>query len=243
LALSDLHLGRKNGRVKDPNTLTPLVEGFDRVLLLGDIVDHWYLREEQVKEWEEGLLRAIRRAGVEEILWFRGNHDANRADGMDYALIDRILYIHGHAAFSRLRGKGDLKERIGELNRRKFGPHRRASRMDKAGWRIVEGAYERLPQHLARLLFWSRLARRRLAGLARQAAPDPLGLGAIVFGHTHCAGFGQWDGLDLYNLGGWMTNTQPCGFESEGLEVRLRAVEFRAGRPRWGRCLARRGYR
>src|SRR5438045_4047456 len=42
LALSDLHLGRVITHAKSPEVIAPLVEGFERVLLLGDIVDHWY---------------------------------------------------------------------------------------------------------------------------------------------------------------------------------------------------------
>src|SRR5689334_4980552 len=76
LALSDLHLGRDITHARNPEVIAPLVDGFERVLLLGDIVDHWYTSSEQARNYEERIARVCKKAGVREIIYFRGNHDA-----------------------------------------------------------------------------------------------------------------------------------------------------------------------
>ena len=50
LALSDLHLGRSSSRILRPESLAALVAGFDRVLLLGDVVDEWYVTRAQAHD-------------------------------------------------------------------------------------------------------------------------------------------------------------------------------------------------
>jgi metallophosphoesterase superfamily enzyme len=103
LALSDLHLGRVTTYARAPEALEPLVAGFPRVLLLGDIIDHWYTHPQQAKELEERLFAVCRAAGVKKIIYFRGNHDAC-TDGEEFALLNGVLYLHGHAVYHRLKG-------------------------------------------------------------------------------------------------------------------------------------------
>ena len=38
---------------------------------------------------------ALNEAGVREVVYFRGNHDACIAEGEEFALLDGILYLHG----------------------------------------------------------------------------------------------------------------------------------------------------
>src|SRR5206468_4034279 len=131
LVLSDLHLGRVTTYAHAPEVIAPLVEGFDRVLLLGDIIDHWYTHPHQIQELERRIFAVCKSAGAKEVLYFRGNHDACADAGEEFALIDGILYLHGHAVYHSLPGDGCPKTRIKSFNTRKFGPTRLASRVDK----------------------------------------------------------------------------------------------------------------
>src|SRR5690349_3038746 len=94
LALSDLHLGRMTTYAHAPEVIAPLVEGFDRVLLLGDIIDHWYTHPQQARQLEQRIRQTCKAAGVKEVIYFRGNHDACISGGEEYALIDGLLYLH-----------------------------------------------------------------------------------------------------------------------------------------------------
>jgi UDP-2,3-diacylglucosamine pyrophosphatase LpxH len=76
LALSDLHLGRVITHARAPEIIAPLVEGFDRVLLLGDIVDHWYTSASEARNYETRIRKVCAAAGVKQVVYFRGNHDA-----------------------------------------------------------------------------------------------------------------------------------------------------------------------
>ncbi|MCW8131018.1 MAG: metallophosphoesterase family protein [Planctomycetota bacterium] len=238
VAISDLHLGRKSSRVHAPEDLAPLVEGFDRVLLLGDIIDHWYLTAERIRELEAAVRAACHKAGARQVVWFRGNHDAATEAAEDYAVLHGVLYLHGHALYHRLEGEGSLNERIGDLNERKFGPKRVSSRLNKRGWALIGAAYERIPQDLCRPLVWhwgTKLRVRKLAGEIQEAGAETVR--AMVFGHSHCPGMKRLDGLTVFNLGGWMKNTRACGFVKEGPRCRLVAIENGKGPPRWGATL------
>ena len=126
LALSDLHLGRATTYAHSPEILAPLIQGFSRVLLLGDIIDHWYTGLQQAKDLEERILAVCRASGAKEVIYFRGNHDACTDDAEEFALLDRVLYLHGHALYHRLKGKGAAAVRMKALNTRKFGLSRTA---------------------------------------------------------------------------------------------------------------------
>lgn len=237
VALSDLHLGRSTSRLHEPEEIGPLVAGFDRVLLLGDILDHWYLTHQQIKNLEQRVRHACHKAGARQVVWFRGNHDAATEEGEEYAVLHGVLYLHGHALYHRLQGEGPLKERIGDLNDRKFGK-RIASRLNKRGWALIGAAYERIPQALARPLVWhwgTRHRVRRLAGEVQEAGAE--NVRAMVFGHSHCPGVKQVDRLTVFNLGGWMKNTRACGFVKEGPLCKLVQIENGHRQPHWGKVV------
>lgn len=236
LALSDLHLGRPHSRIRTPADLAPLLEGFGSIFLLGDIVDHWYLPPAQARDLEAAVREVCRHAGVKEVLWFRGNHDANTETAEELALWHGVLYFHGHALYHKLRGTGPAVARIHALNQKKFGPHRVESRRGKPFWQLVEMAYSRVPQQLASPVAWNRLARKRLLALTQEVAPKG-GVRAVVFGHTHCPGLRHVGGLPVFNLGGWMRNTRACGFMREGPQAQLVQIENRRGSIRWGEAL------
>ena len=109
LVLSDLHLGRVTTYAHAPEVIAPLVEGFDRVMLLGDIIDHWYTHPKQAAALEERIREVCKSGGVREVIYFRGNHDACHESGEEFRVLDGYLYLHGHVVYQRLPGEGETK--------------------------------------------------------------------------------------------------------------------------------------
>ncbi|MBI3832302.1 MAG: metallophosphoesterase family protein [Planctomycetes bacterium] len=238
VAFSDLHLGRKNSRLHTPEELAPLAQGFDRVLLLGDILDHWYLTPHQIKDLEARVRNVCHKAGARQVVWIRGNHDAATEGGEEYALLHGVLYLHGHALYHKLKGNGPLAERIRDLNDRKFGHRRISSRLNKRGWALFDVAYRNIPQALCRPLVWHWGTRHKVRKLAGEVAENgDASVRALVFGHSHCPAVKRVGDLTVFNLGGWMKNTRACGFIKEGTRCRLVSIENGHGAPRWGKVL------
>lgn len=236
LALSDLHLGRGPSCLREAKQLRPLVDGFERVLLLGDIVDEWYVTPERAGELAAEVDAVCRSGGAKEVVWFRGNHDANSSAGAEYVLLAGVLYLHGHALFHKLSRSGDAAQRMADLNRRKFGPQRLGSRKDKAHWSLIERAYERIPQEWIAPVAWNPMMRRRARKLAEELQSDEP-IRALVFGHTHVPGAKRAGELELLNLGGWMSNATACGFVREGSHAKLLRIRNRRHEPRWSETL------
>jgi predicted phosphodiesterase len=234
LALSDMHLGRVSSSIQTPESLAPLVEGFDRVLLLGDVVDEWYLSHQQAQELEQRVRDVCRSGGAKEVLWCSGNHDANRQESEDYALIDGVVYLHGHAVYNELNGSGPLRDQIRAMNTERFGPERSGSRKDKHTWRMVEHAYRSFPHVLLVPLLWRSSIKRKMLAVAREVAKEGP-VHAMVLGHSHAPGVRHLHALHVFNLGGWMQNTRACGFIHEHGWGRLVQVEKKRGQPQWGR--------
>jgi len=236
VCLSDLHLGRVTTFAKAPEVIEPLVEGFDRVLLLGDIIDHWYTRPEQVKELEERIHAVCKRAGVKKVMYFRGNHDACTDTGEEFALIDGILYLHGHAVYHRLKGDGCPTTRIKSLNDKKFGTFRSASRVDRHVWTVIDRVYGSIPMALLSPIAWPWPVTQRIKALVKELAPHG-GVGGVVLGHSHRPGVRKLGDLSLFNLGGWMKNTRAYGFVRDYNTIRLVHVENRRKTLRWGHVI------
>ena len=59
----------------------------------------------------------------------------------------------------------------------------------------------------------------------------------MVLGHSHRPGVRNFDGLTLFNLGGWMKNTRACAFVREGPRIQLIQIENRRHQLRWGKVL------
>lgn len=236
LALSDLHLGRDITHAKNPEVIAPLVEGFERVLLLGDIVDHWYTSTEQARDYEARIDGVCKKAGVREIIYFRGNHDACTEQGEEFALLDGVLYLHGHAVYHKLHGEGEALERIKALNEKKFGTHRVNSRANQKVWTFVERMYGRIPMHLMMPFKFPVHVRKRIKALVDEVAPDG-GVRAVVLGHSHRPGVRHYRGMELFNLGGWIKNTRACGFARHGKHTQLVQIDMRGKIMRWGKVL------
>ena len=251
LALSDLHLGRKHSRLKKAKDLKPLLEGFEQIMLLGDILDLWYLTKTNAQELEGQLRETCREAGAKKVQWFRGNHDASIEDACEFVLDHHVMYFHGHAIFSKLLGEGNIEARIQILNKKHYGDHRHGSRHGKSSWTWVEKAYASIPQRMLTPLMWNPILKRRLLLMAHEVGgieakirglPDhkPMLPGgpvrAAVFGHSHCPGVRKFKGLTVFNLGGWVSNTRACGFIQEGRQGRLVMIE-NLRHPHWGKVL------
>ena len=236
LVLSDLHLGRVTTYAHAPEVIAPLVEGYDRVLLLGDIIDHWYTHPQQARDLEERIFRVCKSAGVKEVLYFRGNHDACTESGEEFALIDGILYLHGHAVYHRLPGEGCAKTRIQDLNSKKFGSFRMASRADRHVWTVVDRVYGSIPMAILSPIAWPWPVMRRIEMLVKEVAPHG-GVRGVVLGHSHRPGTRNIKDLRLFNLGGWMKNTRAYAFVREHSQVKLVHIENRSHQLRWGHVL------
>lgn len=236
LVLSDLHLGRVTTYAHAPEVIAPLVEGFDRVLLLGDIIDHWYTKEHQVRELEERIFEVCKKAGVKEVLYFRGNHDACTDCGEEFALIDGVLYLHGHAVYHSLPGEGPPTARIRKLNSKKFGPTRLASRVDKHVWTVIDKVYGAIPMALLSPIAWPWPVTRRIKALVAELAPHG-GVRGVVLGHSHRPGVRRMGELTLFNLGGWMKNTRAFAFVRDHHRAKLIHIENRSHTLRWGHVL------
>jgi predicted phosphodiesterase len=236
LVLSDLHLGRVTTYAHAPEVIAPLVEGFERVLLLGDIIDHWYTHPRQVKALEQRILSVCKSGGVREVIYFRGNHDACCETGEEFRVLDGMLYLHGHVVYQRLPGAGATHERIAELNARKYGSHLSASRLDKRIWTVIDRVYGTIPMAMISPFAWPLPVLWRIRTLVTEVAP--LGtIRGVVLGHSHRPGVRQFDGLTLFNLGGWMKNTRACAFVREGPRIQLVHIENRRHHLRWGKVL------
>ena len=236
LALSDLHLGRVITHARSPEVIAPLVEGFERVLLLGDIVDHWYTSAEQARNFEHRIRGVCKSAGVKDVVYFRGNHDACMEEGEEFALIDGILYLHGHAVYHDIRGEGCPETRIKALNEEKFGPYRQDSRSRNLVWKIIDRMYGEIPMAMMLPFKWPIPVVRRIKALADEVAPDG-GVRGVVLGHSHRPGVRRYRGMTLFNLGGWMRNTRAYGFVRHGGHIQLIHIDFRGKRLKWGRVL------
>ena len=236
LALSDLHLGRVTTCAHAPEALAPLVQGFSRVLLLGDIIDHWYTHPQQARELEERVLAVCRAGGAKKVIYFRGNHDACTAGGEEFALLNGVLYLHGHAVYHRLKGIGPAAARIQALNTRKFGLRRATSRAGRHVWTVVDRVYGSIPMALLNPLAWPWPIKRRIRALVREVAPHG-GVRGVVLGHSHRPGVRQVGELTLFNLGGWIKNTRAYAFLREGDRVKLVHIENRGHHLRFGQIL------
>jgi UDP-2,3-diacylglucosamine pyrophosphatase LpxH len=236
LVLSDLHLGRVTTYAHAPEVIAPLVEGFDRVLLLGDIIDYWYTRPQQAAALEARIRAVCKAAGVKEVLYFRGNHDACAETAEDFALIDGILYLHGHAVYHALHGDGCATTRIKALNDKKFGPKMSASRIDRHIWTVIDRVYGRIPMALLSPIAWPWPVMKRIEALVKEVAPQG-GVQGVVLGHTHRPGVKTFNNLKMFNLGGWMKNTRAYGFVRDKHNVSLIHIENRQKQLRWGEVL------
>lgn len=102
LILSDLHLGLPDvpcGRpIRTPESIEPLLEGIDRLVLNGDTADiHQPRYMELARKLLEQLTAMVARKGI-QLVRISGNHDFDEAN-LSYLELGwgRIMVTHGHA--------------------------------------------------------------------------------------------------------------------------------------------------
>jgi UDP-2,3-diacylglucosamine pyrophosphatase LpxH len=204
--LSDLHLGAANSRHREAERLLwQASRHTDRIILNGDIVDHWNL-----PRWPsahlatlESLRRLARRV---EVVWIAGNHEENGRP--EYAVLDLplrkqyrfasagvpILCQHGHQYDNFLQDHpimtwlGDILYNLAQ---------------------VVD------PTH--RFARWLKHRSKYLLACAEAVADGAVhdarrgGCGVVAVGHTHLAGLTEMeDGICYANTGCW--TEKPASF-------------------------------
>lgn len=227
--LSDVHLGSKHCHAAELADFLATVH-CERLYLVGDIVDLWYLAQKRAK-WGQAhnrvveALHALRRAGT-TIVYVPGNHDRpiRRFCGLALPAMQvrrrtvhvtadgrRLLVTHGDD-YDAITHFGSLQEKFG----------------DWLYYRILSGnqLLNRVRTRFG-LRYWSLsefLKRRSAAAesyIARfvQAGLDDArrrGLDGIVCGHIHRAGLVQHDGLVYANDGDWVESLTALAEEGDG---------------------------
>jgi UDP-2,3-diacylglucosamine pyrophosphatase LpxH len=197
--VSDLHLGAANSRHrKIERLLWEAARHTDRIVLNGDIVDHWGLQRWPLPHC--ATLDSLRRLAARvEVVWVAGNHEGSRARAssfFDQPLVDEyrflsagvpVLCLHGHQ-YDRFVRDHPVLTWLGDL---------------------VYGLAQAIdPTHgTAR---WLKLRSKTLlacaeavaAGAVREARRGKCGL--VAAGHTHLARVTELeDGLCYANTGCW----------------------------------------
>jgi UDP-2,3-diacylglucosamine pyrophosphatase LpxH len=242
VVLSDLHLGRASSYARTPEIIAPLLDGAERVLLLGDCIDTWYSTPSQAQDWEAGLRDICQKSGCKEVVFFRGNHDAWLKNAHDYALLDGVLYLHGQILAHSISGHGTLPEQIQALNQKHYGPERIGSRHKKLIHSMIEHLYNTVPTPLIRPIAWWPSALNRLKKFVAQVALEVGGaekIRGVVMGHSHRFGLKKLGANSplLFNLGGWLRNTRACAFVRDGHSVKLIQINNHQQPVRWGKTL------
>lgn len=241
LILSDTHLGSpRAGSALSADALRPLWQGFDRLVLNGDVAEihHPKLRVRAVQEASR-LLELCEEDGVEPTL-ISGNHDpfvgAKRvlfmADG-------QVLITHGdtfHPAVAPWsREAGVLKQELHEVMASLPTPGRRlddkltaAEHAHLKHWMESDPEAGELKLSHALLKPWIPLQvfyhwwryPTLAARFARQHAPAAR---FLIFGHTHRGGIWFRDGVNVINTGcfGFPSRPRAVIIDDDTLEVRM----------------------
>lgn len=258
LILSDLHLGLPDvpcGRPpRTPQTLAPLLDQSDHLILNGDIADiHHIHHREQALKLLDATLNLAARAGI-SVTRINGNHDFDPTQ-LDFAdLFDgAILVTHGHAFSDSMLPWTPAHKAISrtlfaarERNQRTFeGFLSAAGEAAMSQW--SEPATYREPTALisiglnpwrvAKVLAWWRKFPREAALFADRFRPDAR---LVVCGHSHRAG--SWmvaatpAGIPRHvlNTGGFTFPSSPRAVLIDDspteLQIEMRAISHRGGR-------------
>lgn len=227
--LSDLHLGAGHCHATELADFLGAIE-CDRLYLLGDIVDLWWLSSRRA-HWGAAenrvieRMHAMRRAGT-EIVYVPGNHDrpARRLCGLVLPAMRvrrrvvhvtadgrRLLLVHGDD-YDAVTQFGNLQEKFGDwlydrilTGNRWFNLMRRRLRLRY--WSLAEFLKRR-----------SSAAERYIARFVEAGLDDARrrGLDGIVCGHIHRAALEHRDGMIYANDGDWVENLTACVEEMDG---------------------------
>lgn len=197
--VSDLHLGAANSRHREAERfLWQASRHTERIILNGDIVDHWNL-----PRWPAGhlsMLESLRRlARRVEVVWIAGNHEESGPQVqavLDLPLVRQyrftsagvpILCQHGHQYDNFLQAHpimtwfGDFFYNLAQI----IDPTHRLARWLKHRSKILLACAQAVTE-----------------GAVRDARRG--GCGIVAVGHTHLAGLSEMDdGICYANTGCW----------------------------------------
>jgi UDP-2,3-diacylglucosamine pyrophosphatase LpxH len=197
--LSDLHLGAANSRHREAfRLLRRAARRTDRLILNGDIVDHWDLirwPREHLRTLD-GLRRLARRV---EVVWVWGNHEGTPDEAtavLGLPFVEQYHFasagvpavcLHGHQ-FDSFLDDHPFLTRLGDLT------YQAAQALD--------------PTH--RLARWGKHRSKVLLATAKAVAAGALrvarraGCGLVAAGHTHLPALREADdGVCYANTGCW----------------------------------------
>lgn len=242
--ISDLHLGTGSARADDIAFFLKRVT-CDRLYLVGDILDMWWLRHRW--RWPASHTTVLRRLlklsskGV-EIIYVPGNHDdaARPYSGMEFGGIRIEMAVKHTCADGRtlLVCHGDhydlvvrTRPWLGKIGSVGYEALLRANRLWNAGRRTMGLPYHSLAQAVKQrvkhaCMYISRYEEVLLAEAARG------GCDGVVCGHIHKAELRQVGTLTYANCGDWV---ESCTALVEHEDGRLELLDGLAFNASWRR--------
>ena len=257
--ISDVHFRDPASWVQETSSLRPLLDGVNRMVVNGDLMDTQVLDEPAAVVSE---LKSFFAANVPETIYITGNHDPDISDLHEWSARDGQVWLtHGDVLYDNVAPWGQL---AGEIARRVQVHTARLSPGEFARietrLRIFRQACLNLPREHdpSKRGLWAKLRRmaaatfpphrvlimlavwrampHRAAELARRQRS---GARVIVMGHTHAAGvWPQPDGRVVINTGSFCS---PRGGQIVDLAedaIRVRRLERRRGALRAGEVIA-----
>jgi UDP-2,3-diacylglucosamine pyrophosphatase LpxH len=202
LILSDVHLGSDCSRAGDATRLLKQYR-FRRLILLGDIFADLNFRRLTKEHWKFlGYIRKLSNPKRDvEVVWVEGNHDQGLTDIMSHLVGVRVyqeyawefaglrhLAIHGHQ-FDRVVANNLKLNYLGTLIYLQF------QKLDLKGKPIAR-FIDRLNTR------WLRMSAKVASGALSYARLKKAQ--RIFCGHTHEPMQEQREGIEYFNVGGWV---------------------------------------
>jgi UDP-2,3-diacylglucosamine pyrophosphatase LpxH len=218
LILSDLHLGSECSRARDA-TRVLRENRFHRLILLGDIFADLNFARLTKDHWKFlGAIRKLSNPKREvEIVWVEGNHDHGLSNLMSHLVGVKVfqeyswtfdglrhLAIHGHQ-FDRFVINNMRVNYLGTLL------YLQLQKMDFKGKPIAR-FIDRLNTR------WLRMTEKVASGALHYARLN--GADLIFCGHTHVAMHQEEDGVQYFNVGGWVdSHPTYLTIDYEGVQI------------------------
>ena len=248
LILSDLHLGHRASRIKDPEQLAPLFQGSSSIIFNGDTAEMRHTTDRPIGRKLAAELARICHQEGRKAFFVNGNHDPtvsniNHLDLHQGAVLvthGDILFL-GVAPWSRVAKHYLMKHReiLGDLGPEDFTDFEKrllATKRTAIELQLIEPALtdERWPslQLLLRQFwpphrpfmilkaFWETPG--KAANLARVFRPQAR---FILVGHTHFPGAWKIDPRIVINTGGFVPIFGACAAIIDSKRIELRQVD------------------
>jgi len=218
LILSDVHLGSECSRAGDATRLLKQ-HRFRRLILLGDIFADLNFRRLTKEHWKFlGYIRKLSNPKRNvEVVWVEGNHDQGLTDIMSHLVGVRVyqeyiwefaglrhLAIHGHQ-FDRVVANNMRLNYLGTLL------YLQLQKLDLKG-KPVARFIDRLNTR------WLRMSAKVASGALSYARLRKAQ--RIFCGHTHEPMHDKRDGIQYFNVGGWV-DSKPAyvTIDAEGVHI------------------------